>query len=87
MQRDLFALGVTLADPRTGSPDRVTKAAVTAEDIDAGWNVDRRARSGAAAAAPFHPRRVDRQAGAALHVARTVCRRAERAIVALGATL
>ena len=83
IQRDLFALGARLADP--GAPDRgrVTKAAVSAEDIARleGW-ID-------ALEAELPPLRRfilagGSPAGAALHVARTICRRAERAMVGLG---
>jgi cob(I)alamin adenosyltransferase len=84
MQRDLFAVGARLADPAHRIADRVTKAAVTAEDITRleAW-ID-------CLEAELPPLRRfilagGAQAGAALHVARTVCRRAERAMVALGA--
>ena len=45
--------------------------------------MDRRARSRPAATPTFHPGGWIAR-GAAFHVARTVCRRAERAIVSLG---
>lgn len=83
IQRDLFALGARLADPAHRIAERVTKAAVSQEDIARleGW-IDRLESelpplrrfilpSGSAAAA-------------ALHVGRTICRRAERGIVSLG---
>ena len=83
MQRDLFALGATLADPSHRIADRVTKAAISPEDISQleGW-ID-------ALETELTPLRRfilpgGSPAGAALHVARTVCRRAERAMVALG---
>jgi cob(I)alamin adenosyltransferase len=83
MQRDLFALGARLADPAHKIADRVTKAAVTADDVTRleGWidTLD--------AALPPLRRFIlagGAPAGAALHLARTVCRRAERAMVALG---
>ena len=83
IQRDLFALGARLADPTSRIAARVTKAAVTSEDIARleQWideletelpPLRRFILSGGSAS------------GAALHVARTVCRRAERAMVALG---
>lgn len=82
IQRDLFALGARLADPGRKIADRVTKAAVTAEDITRleGW-ID-------ALEATLPPLRRfilagGSPAGAALHVGRTICRRAERAMVAL----
>ena len=83
IQRDLFGLGASLADPAKRIADRVTKAAVTSEDaarLEA-W-IDR-------LESELPPLRRfilagGSRAGAALHVARTVCRRAERSIVALG---
>lgn len=83
IQRDLFALGARLADPASRIAARVTKAAVTPDDIARleGW-IDR-------LEAELSPLRRfilagGSATGAALHVARTVCRRAERAMVALG---
>jgi cob(I)alamin adenosyltransferase len=83
IQRDLFALGARLADPAKKIAERVTKAAVTDDDITRleGW-IDR-------LESELPPLRRfilagGCRAGAALHVARTVCRRAERSIVALG---
>ena len=84
LQRDLFAVGAALADPRRRIATRVDKAVVTSEDVGRleGW-IDRLdaglpplRRFVLAGGAP---------AGALLHVARTVCRRAERRIVSLGA--
>ena len=83
IQRDLFALGARLADPGQKIAGRVMKAVLSAEDISRleGW-IDRLEeglpplrRFILAGGSP---------AGAALHVARTVCRRAERSIVGLG---
>lgn len=83
LQRDLFALGAQLADPRSRIAERVTKAALTAADVQRleGW-ID-------AAEQQLTPLRRfilpgGSQGGAALHLARTICRRAERKIVALG---
>lgn len=83
LQRDLFALGSRLADPACRIAGRVTKAAITDDDIARleGW-ID-------AADAEVAPLRRfilpgGSPAAAALHVARTVCRRAERQVVALG---
>jgi cob(I)alamin adenosyltransferase len=83
IQRDLFALGARLADPAGKIAGRVTKATVTAEDISRleGWidlfeselpPLRRFILAGGC------------RAGAALHVARTICRRAERSMVSLG---
>ncbi|HXG54149.1 MAG TPA: cob(I)yrinic acid a,c-diamide adenosyltransferase [Vicinamibacterales bacterium] len=83
IQRDLFALGSRLADPSHKIAGRVSKANVGSEAITRleGW-IDQLE----AELAPL--RRFilagGLPAGAAFHVARTVCRRAERAIVGLG---
>ncbi len=83
IQRDLFAVGAMLADPGHRIAARVTKAALGDSDIARleGWidELD--------AAAPPLRRFIlagGTPAGAHLHLARTVCRRAERRIVALG---
>ena len=82
IQRDLFAVGATLADPRHRIAARVTKALVTGDDIARleGW-IDELDD-------PLPPLRRfilagGSPAGAMLHLSRTVCRRAERRIVAL----
>jgi cob(I)alamin adenosyltransferase len=83
IQRDLFALGARLADPSKKIADRVTKAAISDADIARleGWidhledELPPLRRFILAGGSP---------AGASLHVARTVCRRAERAMVGLG---
>ncbi|HTI37613.1 MAG TPA: cob(I)yrinic acid a,c-diamide adenosyltransferase [Vicinamibacterales bacterium] len=83
IQRDLFAIGARLADPQHRIADRVTKAAAVSDNdisrleqwidaLDTGLPPLRRFIL--AGGSP---------AGAALHVARTVCRRAERAMVTL----
>jgi cob(I)alamin adenosyltransferase len=83
MQRDLFALGSRLADPSHRIADRVTKAAISADDITRLENwID-------ALEEELPPLRRfilpgGSETGATLHVARTVCRRAERAMVGLG---
>ena len=82
IQRDLFALGAQLADPADKLSPRVSKAVIT--DADVGrleTLID-------ALDAELPPLRRfilpgGTGAGAALHVARTVCRRAERRMVAL----
>ena len=82
IQRDLFAVGAQLADPSDRLAPRVTKAFVADSDVERLESlIDRLeqelpplTRFILAGGAP---------AGASLHVARTVCRRAERRIVAL----
>lgn len=83
LQQDLFALGARLADPASRIASRVTKAAIADDDIARleGW-IDR-------ADAEVPPlRRFILPGGsplaATLHLARTVCRRAERHVVGLG---
>lgn len=82
VQRDLFALGAMLADPRHKIADRVEKATLgDADVIRLEALIDRLEGS-------LPPLRHfilpgGSPPGAALHVARTVCRRAERRIVGL----
>jgi cob(I)alamin adenosyltransferase len=90
IQRDLFAVGAELADPAEKIAARITKAAVTDADVlrleqlidRLDEELDPLRRFILAGGAPV---------GAALHVARAVCRRAERRIISLqprpGATL
>ena len=84
IQKDLFALGARLADPSSRIASRVTKAAVTDADVARlEQTVDR-------LEAELPPLRKfilpgGSPAGSLLHLARTVCRRAERRVVALGA--
>ncbi len=84
IQRDLFAVGARLADPAQRIAERVTKAAVRPDAIA---QMERWIDALEEGLPPL--RRFilagGSQAGAALHVARTVCRRAERRIVSLGA--
>ena len=84
IQRDLFALGSRLADPARRIAGRVTKVAIAADHVARleGW-IDELDRD-------LPPLRRFILAGgsgtgAALHVARTICRRAERTMVELGA--
>ena len=83
IQRDLFAVGARLADPSHRIAGRVTKAAVSMEDVA---RLERWIDEYETATPPL--RRFilagGTPAAAALHVARTVCRRAERAMVQLG---
>ena len=82
IQRDLFALGAALADPADKIAARVTKAALEDEDVA---RLERMIDRVDAETPPL--RRFilpgGTSAGAAIHLARTVCRRAERRIVAL----
>jgi cob(I)alamin adenosyltransferase len=82
IQRDLFALGARLADPAHRIADRVTKAAVVSADVLRleGW-IDQLERELPPLRRFILPG--GNAAGALLHVARTTCRRAERAIAAL----
>jgi len=82
IQRDLFALGAQLADPADKIADRVTKATLGDTDVARLEGIIDRLDT------ELPPLRRfilagGTPAGAALHVARTVCRRAERRMVAL----
>jgi cob(I)alamin adenosyltransferase len=83
IQRDLFALGARLADPAHKIAKRVEKIVIDDESIKRleGW-IDRLDLE-------IPPLRHfilsdGKPTGAMLHLARTVCRRAERAVLALG---
>lgn len=83
LQRDLFALGARLADPSHKIAKRVEKIVINDESVSKleGW-IDR-------LDAEIPPLRhfilSDGCAGgAALHMSRTVCRRAERSVLLLG---
>ena len=83
IQRDLFALGSRLADPSARVANQHAKTTLTAADVERleGWIDD------AVAEVPALRNFVlagGSRAGTRLHVARTICRRAERRIVALG---
>jgi len=82
VQRDLFALGAQLADPTTVVAARREKAALTEA------HVERLEQAIDAAQERLPPLTAfilpgGAPAGALLHLARTVCRRAERALVTL----
>jgi cob(I)alamin adenosyltransferase len=84
LQRDLFAVGARLADPGRRIAERVTKAAIGPEDVTRLEEWIDQLESGLPPLRHFIlaggvP------SGASLHVARAVCRRAERAVVSLGA--
>jgi cob(I)alamin adenosyltransferase len=82
LQRDLFALGAQLADPADKLAPRVTKAVIADADVTRLEQLIDRLEE------ELPPLRRfilagGTPAGAAIHVARTVCRRAERRMVAL----
>ena len=83
VQRDLFALGAMLADPAHKIASRVEQASVTSDDVTRLERAIDRFEADLPALRRFIlaggcP------AGAFLHLARAVCRRAERGIVSLG---
>jgi cob(I)alamin adenosyltransferase len=82
IQRDLFALGARLADPASKIAARVTKATVTDADVARLESLIDRFESELPALTRFILAG-GAPAGAAIHVARTISRRAERRIVAL----
>lgn len=82
IQRDLFALGAQIADPADKIAARVTKATLEEADVERLEHLIDRLEEG------VPPLRCfilpgGGVGGAALHVARTVCRRAERRMVSL----
>lgn len=82
IQKDLFALGAQLADPQDKLAPRVTKAVIADADVERLEHLIDRLEE------ELPPLRRfilagGTPVGAALHVARTVCRRAERRMVAL----
>ena len=83
IQKDLFAVGARLADPSARIAARVTKAAVTEADIGRLEELIDRLENELSPLRRFilpggSP------AGSLLHLARTICRRAERRAVGLG---
>lgn len=82
IQKDLFALGAQLADPQARIGSRKHKAAVTAGHIEA---LERAIDERQATLPPLKAFLLPGGApvAALLHLARTVCRRAERSTVAL----
>ena len=83
IQRDLFALGARLADPSARIAERVTKATVRSTDVE---RLEHLIDTLEAELPPLRRFILPGGAtcGAWLHVARTVCRRAERNVVGLG---
>ena len=83
IQRDLFALGARLADPSARIAKRVTKAAITAAAVERLEQlIDRLDGETPPLRSFILPG--GSSGGALLHLARTVCRRAERRVIALG---
>lgn len=83
IQRDLFAIGAQLADPRARVTERAAKTTVDDESVR---RLETWIDTLEAAVPPLRRFLLPGggPAGASLHVARAVCRRAERSIVALG---
>jgi cob(I)alamin adenosyltransferase len=82
VQKDLFALGAQLADPQARVAERKPKAAVTPAHVKRLEDeIDTRQESLPPLKAFILPG--GSPAGALLHFSRTVCRRAERRVVAL----
>ena len=85
VQRDLFAIGAQVADPRAQVASRKEKAALAPSRIvDLERAIDAREAQMPPLTAFILPGGTP--LAASLHVARTVCRRAERSILALGRT-
>jgi cob(I)alamin adenosyltransferase len=82
IQRDLFALGARLADPTARISARVTKTALGDADVERLEQLIDRLEAVLPPLAHFILAG-GVEAGAVLHLARTVCRRAERRMVAL----
>ena len=84
IQQELFAVGARLADPSARIAGRVTKAVVTPEAIQRlEQTIDRLEQELPPLRRFILPG--GSPAGSLLHLARTVCRRAERRVVGLGA--
>ena len=83
IQRDLFALSARLADPSARIAARVTKAAITAAAVE---RLEQLIDRFDAETPPLRSFILPggSPGGALLHLARTVCRRAERRVIALG---
>jgi cob(I)alamin adenosyltransferase len=83
LQRDLFALGASLADPAHRIARRVTKVVIDDQSIARleGW-ID--LLEGELPSLRHFVLAGGSRPGAALHLTRTVCRRAERAVLSLG---
>jgi len=83
IQRDLFAIGAQVADPRAQVASRKEKAALApARTVELERAIDERDAQMPPLTAFILPGGTP--LAASLHVARTVCRRAERSVLALG---
>jgi cob(I)alamin adenosyltransferase len=83
IQRDLFAVGARLADPSSRIADRVSKAVISDAHVERlEQQIDRFETEVPPLTQFILPG--GSQAGAMLHLARTVCRRAERRVIGLG---
>ena len=83
IQKELFALGARLADPSSRIASRVGKAAITAVDVERlEQTIDRLETEVPPLRRFILPG--GSGGGALLHLARTVCRRAERRVIGLG---
>jgi cob(I)alamin adenosyltransferase len=82
IQRDLFAIGARLADPTDRISPRVAKAALADEDVSRLEQLIDRLEGELSPLAHFILAG-GAEPGARLHLARAVCRRAERRMVAL----
>jgi len=83
VQKDLFAVGARLADPSSRIAERVTKAAVTSQQVALlEVTIDRLEMELPPLRRFILPG--GSPAGSLLHLARTVCRRAERRVIGLG---
>jgi cob(I)alamin adenosyltransferase len=82
IQRDLFAIGAQLADPKARIAARKAKAAVSAAQIT---RLEQEIDAREAAMPPLRAFLLagGSPTGALLHLARTICRRAERSVVTL----
>jgi cob(I)alamin adenosyltransferase len=83
LQRELFAVGATLADPGRKIAARVTKAAIESSSIE---RLEQWIDTLETELPPLRKFILagGSQPGALLHAARAVCRRAERRVVSLG---
>ena len=83
IQKDLFAIGAQLADPKYGAHRTKPKTVITEEKITAFETLMDRYEPGLPPLKGFILR-CGTKGASALHLACTVCRRAERKIVTLG---